>query len=193
VVSQDTPCTILHYHRQAAGVNVDPTPKLVSIFKFSSIVGMFLTLKLTKWSSLPSCRWDQRSGPSPVSLVYLKCIQDSRWFSPTFFVISGRDLFKGDGCDTSGVTVQATMQTQTSVPISNSNLLRFHRTLTNSTCKETSNSHMQVVSSKFILLKVWPRYNFNEFMRFLSIGLNPFKIQTNFKLDLTLEFIIHNP
>jgi hypothetical protein len=49
---------------------------------------------------------------------------------------------------------------------------------------------MQVVSYKFIFLKAWPRDNFDEFIEFFLKGLNPFKIQTNFKLDLFLEFII---
>jgi hypothetical protein len=37
-------------------------------------------------------------------------------------------------------------------------------------------------------LKAWPRNNFSEFMNFFSKSLNPFKIQTSFKLDLFLEF-----
>jgi hypothetical protein len=36
---------------------------------------------------------------------------------------------------------------------------------------------------------IWS-WNFSEFMRFLPKGLNPIKIQTSFKLDLFLEFII---
>jgi hypothetical protein len=35
--------------------------------------------------------------------------------------------------------------------------------------------------------------NFGEFMKFLLKGLNPYKIQISFKLDLFLEFIIKNP
>jgi hypothetical protein len=35
--------------------------------------------------------------------------------------------------------------------------------------------------------------NFSEFMRFFPKGLNPFNIQTRFKLEFVLEFIIQNP
>jgi hypothetical protein len=34
--------------------------------------------------------------------------------------------------------------------------------------------------------------NFGGLMRFLTEGFNPFKIQTNFKVDLFLNFIIQN-
>jgi hypothetical protein len=34
--------------------------------------------------------------------------------------------------------------------------------------------------------------NFGGLMRFLPKGLNPFKIQTRFKVDLFLNFIIKN-
>jgi hypothetical protein len=33
-----------------------------------------------------------------------------------------------------------------------------------------------------------PRYNFGEFVEFLPKGLNPFKIQSDFKLDFFSEF-----
>jgi hypothetical protein len=36
------------------------------------------------------------------------------------------------------------------------------------------------------------RKNFGEFIEFYPKGLNPFKIQTNFKLEFILEFIIQN-
>jgi Flp pilus assembly protein TadG len=64
--------------------------------------------------------------------------------------------------DTFGVTVQATVKTQTPVQISISNILILHRAFPNSTCKEILNSHIQVVSSKFIFLKVWSRDNFGK-------------------------------
>jgi hypothetical protein len=35
------------------------------------------------------------------------------------------------------------------------------------------------------------RYIFGELMEILPKGLNPFKIQTNLKLDLFPEFLIH--
>jgi hypothetical protein len=41
-------------------------------------------------------------------------------------------------------------------------------------------------------MKVIRSSNFSEFMGFLPISLNPFKIQTSFKLDLILDFIIQN-
>jgi hypothetical protein len=41
-------------------------------------------------------------------------------------------------------------------------------------------------------MKITSNENFSEFMRFCSKDLNPFKIQTSFKLDLILEFIIQN-
>jgi hypothetical protein len=36
-------------------------------------------------------------------------------------------------------------------------------------------------------------YNFSKFKRLFAKGLNPFKIQTRFKLDLLMNFIIQNP
>jgi hypothetical protein len=39
-----------------------------------------------------------------------------------------------------------------------------------------------VSQPKFTVLKIMPRKNFGEFMEILSKGLNPFKLQTNFKL-----------
>jgi hypothetical protein len=36
------------------------------------------------------------------------------------------------------------------------------------------------------------RKNFSGFMRLFPKGLNPFKIQACFKLELVLEFIIQN-
>jgi hypothetical protein len=44
------------------GVNADLTLRLVPICKFSSMVGMILTLELRKWSCLCSCHLDQRCG-----------------------------------------------------------------------------------------------------------------------------------
>jgi hypothetical protein len=49
-----------------------------------------------------------------------------------------------------------------------------------------------VSQSKFIFVNILWGYNVKEFMRFLPKGLNPFKIQTKFKLDLFLNFIITN-
>jgi hypothetical protein len=37
-----------------------------------------------------------------------------------------------------------------------------------------------------------PRKNFGKLMEFFLKGLNPFKIQTRFKLELVLNFIIQN-
>jgi hypothetical protein len=37
------------------------------------------------------------------------------------------------------------------------------------------------------------RKNFGEFMNFFLKGLSPFKIQSSFKLDFVMEFIIENP
>jgi hypothetical protein len=51
---------------------------------------------------------------------------------------------------------------------------------------------MQVSQSKLIFLKDMWRLNFGEFMRFLPEGLNPFKIQIRFKVDLFSNFIIQN-
>jgi hypothetical protein len=61
------------------------------------------------------------------------------------------------------------------------------------TCKGTSNFLIQVSQSKFTILKIMSRNNFGEFMKFLPKGLDPFKIQTRFKLDLIPNFLIQNP
>jgi hypothetical protein len=50
-----------------------------------------------------------------------------------------------------------------------------------------------VSQSKFTVLKITRIYNFCEFMEFFLKGLNPFKIQTRFKLELLLNFIIQHP
>jgi hypothetical protein len=42
-------------------------------------------------------------------------------------------------------------------------------------------------------LKVWPRENCGKFLEFLAKGLNSFKIQASFKLELFLGFIMQNP
>jgi hypothetical protein len=63
----------------------------------------------------------------------------------------------------------------------------------NSTCKETSNSHMHVVSSKNIFLKVMPGKIFCEFQGFFLNGLTPLKIPTNFQNWFIPEFLIQNP
>jgi hypothetical protein len=47
--------------------------------------------------------------------------------------------------------------------------------------------------SKFTVLKIMPRKNFGEFMKILSKGLNPFKIQANLTFDLFPGFSIQNP
>jgi hypothetical protein len=67
------------------------------------------------------------------------------------------------------------------------------RTSPNSTCKETSNSPMQVVSSKIIFLKVFSGKNFGEFWGVFLNGLMPLKIQTNFQNWFSPEFLIQNP
>jgi hypothetical protein len=59
-------------------------------------------------------------------------------------------------------------------------------------CKGTPNFWMQVSQFKFIFLKDMWRLNFGGLMRFLPEGLNPFKIQTRFIVDLFLNFIIQN-
>jgi hypothetical protein len=51
---------------------------------------------------------------------------------------------------------------------------------------------MQVGQSKSISLKVMRRLNFGGLMTFLVEDLKPFKIQTRFKVDLFLNFIIQN-
>jgi hypothetical protein len=61
------------------------------------------------------------------------------------------------------------------------------------TCKGTSNFGIQVSQTKFTLWKMISRKNFGELMDFFLKGLNPFKIQTCFKLEFFLEFIILNP
>jgi hypothetical protein len=61
------------------------------------------------------------------------------------------------------------------------------------TCKGTSNFLMQVSQTKFTLWKIMSIKNFSEFMIFFPKGLNPFNIQTRFKLEFVLEFIIQNP
>jgi hypothetical protein len=58
------------------------------------------------------------------------------------------------------------------------------------TCKGTSNFGIQVGQSKFTLWKMMSRRIFGEFMGFFSKGLNPFKIQASFKLEIPLQFII---
>jgi hypothetical protein len=50
-----------------------------------------------------------------------------------------------------------------------------------------------VSQSKFTVLKITPRKNFGQFMKFLSEGLNTFKIQSDFELEFLLNFIIQNP
>jgi hypothetical protein len=59
-------------------------------------------------------------------------------------------------------------------------------------CTGTPNSWMQVSQSEFIFLKDMWRLNFGGLMRFLPEVLNSLKIQTRFKVDLFLNFIIQN-
>jgi hypothetical protein len=61
------------------------------------------------------------------------------------------------------------------------------------TCKGISKILIQLRPSKFIFINITSSENFSEFMRFFSKGLNPFKIQTSFKLELFLKFIIQDP
>jgi hypothetical protein len=49
------------------------------------------------------------------------------------------------------------------------------------------------MTSKFTVLNIILRKKFGEFMEFFLKGLNSFKIQIIFILDLFLEFIIQNP
>jgi hypothetical protein len=49
-----------------------------------------------------------------------------------------------------------------------------------------------VKEPKFTVLKVMSRKIFGEFIGFFPKGLNPFKIQSSFKLEFLLEFIIKN-
>jgi hypothetical protein len=65
----------------SSGVNADSTLKLVSVCKFSSIIGTIPTLEFRKWSRLPSCRWDQWS-------FFI-------FWGLSSFVISGWDFFRG--------------------------------------------------------------------------------------------------
>jgi hypothetical protein len=46
---------------------------------------------------------------------------------------------------------------------------------------------------KFTVLKIMYIKDFGELMEFFLKGLNSFKIQTSFKLDFLLKFIIQNP
>jgi hypothetical protein len=50
-----------------------------------------------------------------------------------------------------------------------------------------------VSQDKFSVLKIMQRYNFGKFMKFLPKDLNPFNIQSDFKLGFLLNFIIQNP
>jgi hypothetical protein len=50
-----------------------------------------------------------------------------------------------------------------------------------------------VSQTKFIVLKIISRKNFGKFMDFFPKGSNPFKIQTIFKLEFALDFLIRNP
>jgi hypothetical protein len=52
---------------------------------------------------------------------------------------------------------------------------------------------MQVSQSKFTVLKIMLRNIFCEFMEFFLKGLNPFKIQTKFKLDLFPRYLFQKP
>jgi hypothetical protein len=52
---------------------------------------------------------------------------------------------------------------------------------------------MQVSQNKFTLWNKMSRYDFSEFFIFFPKGLNPFNIQTRFKLEFIMEFIIQNP
>jgi hypothetical protein len=51
---------------------------------------------------------------------------------------------------------------------------------------------MQVSQSKFIFLKDMWRLNFGGSMWFFPEGLDPFKIQIMFKVDLFPNFMIQN-
>ncbi len=57
-------------------------------------------------------------------------------------------------------------------------------------CKGTSNFLIQVSQYKFIVLKIMSIKIFGEFMEFFLKGLDPFQIQTKFKLDFLPEFLI---
>jgi hypothetical protein len=61
------------------------------------------------------------------------------------------------------------------------------------TCKGISNFVIEVGQSKFTLWKMMSRRIFGEFMGFFFKGLNPFKIQAIFKLEIPLQFIIREP
>jgi hypothetical protein len=58
------------------------------------------------------------------------------------------------------------------------------------TCKGASNFLIQVSQSKFTVLNIGSRKNFDEFITFFPKGLNPFKIQTKFKCSLVSDFLI---
>jgi hypothetical protein len=80
--------------------------------------------------------------------------------------------------------------------VSNSNLTSFLFSLLKSylpLLKELQFFLIQVSQYKFIVLKIMSRKIFGEFMEVFLKGLNPFKIQTNFKLDLFLGFLFQNP
>jgi hypothetical protein len=50
-----------------------------------------------------------------------------------------------------------------------------------------------VSQSKFVVSKMMLRKIFDEFMKILSKGLNPFKIQANLIFDSFPGFLIQNP
>jgi hypothetical protein len=58
--------------------------------------------------------------------------------------------------------------------------------------KDLQNICMQVSQCKFIFWRGMWKYNLREFLGFFPWCLNPFKIQTRFKLDLLQNFIIQN-
>jgi hypothetical protein len=95
--------------------------------------------------------------------------------------------------DTPSVIVQAIVQALVQISYSNSNHFSILKLSPNATCKGSSNFCIQVMSSKFIFLKIMTRENFGELFKLFSKDLMPLKIQMKFKSCLLHEFVIQNP
>jgi hypothetical protein len=73
------------------------------------------------------------------------------------------NFLKGVGCDTPGVTVATNDKLKLQFKFQIQMFLKLPQTLPNSICKENPDSHMRVVSSKIIFLKVLSGKNFGNF------------------------------
>jgi hypothetical protein len=63
----------------------------------------------------------------------------------------------------------------------------------NATCIGSSNFCIEVMPSKFILMKIIHGENFGQLFRFFPKGLMPIKIQTKFKYWLLPKFVTQKP